>query len=77
MQATITLGVYTLSFALPLVRKYRGYLLPFNIIFSYLWLTCFIFSTLAWVGGRCTVNGPTNEKCALKKTVIAFDFVAL
>ncbi len=62
---------------LPFVGKYRGHLLPFNLVMSYLWLTSFIFSTQDWAGGRCAYNGPSTGKCGLKKTVIAFNFLAL
>lgn len=76
-QATITLAVSIVAMVLPFIHRYKGYLLPFNLIMSYLWLTSFIFSTQDWAGGRCPLNGPGSGDCGLKKTVIAFNFLAL
>ncbi|GJN86933.1 hypothetical protein PLIIFM63780_010515 [Purpureocillium lilacinum] len=75
--ATITLAVSIVAMVLPFIHRYKGYLLPFNLIVSYLWLTSFIFSTQDWAGGRCPLNGPGSGDCGLKKTVIAFNFLAL
>jgi hypothetical protein len=62
---------------LPLVNAYGGQLWLANHILSYLWLTSFIFSAQDWAGGRCTTHAPTFGKCGLKKTVVAFNFLAL
>ncbi|UNI15380.1 hypothetical protein JDV02_001917 [Purpureocillium takamizusanense] len=74
--ATITLALSIVAMALPFIHGYKGYLLPVNLIMSYLWMTSFIFSAQDWAGGRCPFNGPL-AKCGLKKTVIAFNFLAL
>ena len=76
-QATITLAVSVVALALPLLGRYKGQLLPFNLVMSYLWLVSFVFSTQDWAGGRCPMNGPTSGECGLKKTVISFNFLAL
>lgn len=62
---------------LPVFGDYRGQLLPFNFVMSYLWLTSFIFATQDWTGGRCGLHGPATSGCALKETIVAFDFLAL
>ncbi|KAK2606231.1 hypothetical protein QQS21_003402 [Conoideocrella luteorostrata] len=74
--AVITFAAWTLGMFLPLTKKYGGHLLPLNLIFSYLWLTSFIFSTQDWSGGRRTAGGPVYGRCGLKKTVAAFNFFA-
>lgn len=62
---------------LPLVDRYGGHLWPINLALSYLWLTSFIFSAQDWARGRCTDYSDGFGKCGLKKTVIAFNFLAL
>jgi hypothetical protein len=76
-QATITLGLWTFGMLLPIFNRYGGHLWPANLVFSYLWLTSFIFSAQDWTGGRCNIIGPTFGECGLKKTVVAFNFLAL
>ncbi|KAL7944975.1 hypothetical protein V8C42DRAFT_324226 [Trichoderma barbatum] len=61
---------------LPLVNAYGGHLWLADHILTYLWLTSFIFSAQDWTGGRCRSIGPTSDKCGLKKTVVAFNFLA-
>jgi len=74
--ATITLALWTFGMVLPFIRSYGGHLWPVNLILSYLWLTSVIFSAQDWTGGRCRITGPGFSKCGLKKTVVAFNFLA-
>ncbi|KAG6038683.1 hypothetical protein E4U41_003894 [Claviceps citrina] len=74
--AVITLVLWTVGMILPLIGRYRGYLWPANLIFSYLWLTAFIFSTQDWAGGRCRYVGPVFTNCGKKRTVMVFTFLA-
>lgn len=61
---------------LPLIDRYGGHLWPVNLLLSYLWLTSFIFSAQDWARGRCSSYSDGFGKCGLKKTVIAFNFIA-
>ncbi|VUC21234.1 unnamed protein product [Clonostachys rosea] len=75
--AVITLILYAISSILPFISRYRGHFMPVNLILSYLWLTSFIFSTQDWAGGRCSKFSTVAGHCGLKKTMIAFNFLAL
>uniref|UniRef100_A0A8H7MYZ1 MARVEL domain-containing protein n=1 Tax=Bionectria ochroleuca TaxID=29856 RepID=A0A8H7MYZ1_BIOOC len=75
--AVITLILYAISSILPFIKRYRGHFMPVNLILSYLWLTSFIFASQDWAGGRCVRNSTVAGRCSLKKTIIAFDFLAL
>ncbi|OAA39725.1 MARVEL-like domain protein [Metarhizium rileyi] len=74
--ATITLALWTFGMVLPFVRAYGGHLWPVNLILSYLWLTSLVFSAQDWTGGRCRVIGPGFDRCGLKRTAVAFNFLA-
>ncbi|KAG5998406.1 hypothetical protein E4U54_002192 [Claviceps lovelessii] len=74
--AVITLALWTVGMFLPLISRYRGHLWPANLIFSYLWLTSFIFSTQDWAGGRCSFVGPVFGRCGQKRAVMVFNFLA-
>jgi hypothetical protein len=63
---------------LPLIKSYKGYLAPLAWIFSYLWLTAFIFAAQDYNFNNCAFNSPFGiGRCALKKTLEAFAFLAL
>ncbi|KAM4056577.1 membrane-associating domain-containing protein [Hirsutella rhossiliensis] len=75
--ATITLAFYLAATALPLIKSYRGYLLPLNLIFSYLWLTSFIFTAQDWSRGKCLTAEPReHSQCRKRHAVEAFTFIA-
>lgn len=71
--------LYTPALFLPFVKSYKGYLAPFALVFSYLWLIAFVFAVQDynynwgpwWTGPR--VLG----KNGLKRTLEAFAFLAL
>ncbi|KJZ71517.1 hypothetical protein HIM_09105 [Hirsutella minnesotensis 3608] len=75
--AVITLLFWMFGTFLPLVDRYGGYLMPANLIMSYLWLTSFIFSAQDWSGNRCWYTGPRSGNCGRKHTIEAFNFIAL
>jgi hypothetical protein len=78
LQAAIDTILYLPALALPAVKKYKGYLAPLAWILSYLWLTAFIFAAQDYeYNGGCAANSPTGvNKCALKRTLEAFAFIA-
>ena len=71
--------LYLPAMLLPLMGKYKGYGAPLAWIFSYLWLTAFIFAAQDYNFDNCEFNspGPFVNKCSLKKTLEAFAFLAL
>ncbi|KAF1832610.1 hypothetical protein BDW02DRAFT_421349 [Decorospora gaudefroyi] len=75
--AAIDLLFFLPALVVPALKSYKGYLAPLDWIFSYLWLTAFIFAAQDYSGGRCHRNSPFYvDKCALKKTLEAFAFLA-
>ncbi|KAF1851388.1 uncharacterized protein K460DRAFT_33951 [Cucurbitaria berberidis CBS 394.84] len=75
--AALDVILYLPALALPVVKTYKGYLAPLAWIFSYLWLTAFIFAAQDYAGDRCLFFSPAFvDKCALKKTLAAFAFIA-
>jgi hypothetical protein len=78
VQAAIDAFLYLPALFLPAVKSYKGYLAPVAWVFSYLWLTAFIFAAQDYNYGNCVANSPSFvNKCALKKTLEAFAFLAL
>ena len=76
-QAVITLVIYIFAMFVPIMKTYRGYFAPVNFIFSYLWLASFIFSSQDWSGRLCSQTPLGTGRCAQKRTVEAFNFIAL
>ncbi|KAL7922551.1 hypothetical protein ACQKWADRAFT_292763 [Trichoderma austrokoningii] len=72
----ITLGFWLVASVLPLIGRYRGYLAPLNLVFSYLWLTSFIFSSQDWSSGKCGFGKPGQGHCSRKHAIDAFNFLA-
>jgi len=70
--------IYLPALVLPAVKSYKGYLAPLVWLFSYLWLTAFIFAAQDYEYGNCAFNSPGSfvNKCSLKKTLEAFAFIA-
>jgi hypothetical protein len=77
-QASIdTLLTFT-AVGLVLVKSYKGYLFPLHLIFSYLWLTAFIFAAQDYEYNQCRFHSPVwLGGCSLKRTLQAFAFIAL
>ncbi|KAM0450820.1 hypothetical protein ACHAO4_006210 [Trichoderma viride] len=74
--AVLTLGFWLIGSVLPLIGRYRGYLAPLNLVFSYLWLTSFIFSSQDWSSGKCGFGKPGQGHCSRKHAIDAFNFLA-
>jgi hypothetical protein len=76
--AAIDAFLYLPALVLPLIKSYKGYLAPLAWVFSYLWLTAFIFAAQDYNFDNCALNspGPFVNKCSLKKTLEAFTFIA-
>jgi len=75
--AAIDTLIYLPALVLPATKWYKGYLAPVAWIFSYLWLTAFIFAAQDYNFHNCVANSPSFvNKCALKKTLEAFTFIA-
>ncbi|KAK0628773.1 hypothetical protein B0T17DRAFT_166612 [Bombardia bombarda] len=74
--AVLTLFIYLFAMFLPALKSYRGYLLPLNLVLSYLWLTSLIFSSQDYSGRRCYYHSPAYvNRCGLKHTVQAFNII--
>ncbi|KAF2193126.1 hypothetical protein K469DRAFT_619719 [Zopfia rhizophila CBS 207.26] len=75
--AAVDTLVYLPALFFPAVKSYKGYLCPLAWIFSYLWITAFIFAAQDYNWHNCRVNSPWNvNKCGLKKTLESFAFLA-
>ncbi|KAL2173289.1 uncharacterized protein P884DRAFT_169296, partial [Thermothelomyces heterothallicus CBS 202.75] len=75
--AVITLFFYLFAVVLPALKSYRGYMLPLNLLLTYLWLTSLIFSSQDYSGGRCRWNAGIGRiaHCGLKHAVQAFHII--
>lgn len=75
--AIVTLLAYPVALLLSRSDARRGYLHPFNLIFSYLWLAAFVVGTDSYADHYCLrlFAGPFG-RCAYKHTVMAFSFIA-
>jgi len=76
--AAIDVFVYLPALFLPLIGAYKGYLAPAAWLFSYLWLTAFIFAAQDYNFNAygCPHSPSGVNKCGLKKTLEAFAFLA-
>jgi hypothetical protein len=76
--AAIDTLIYLPALVLPAMKAYKGYLAPVAWVFSYLWLTAYIFSAQDYNFGRCAYRspGPFVNKCNMKQTIQAFAFIA-
>ncbi|KAJ4988141.1 hypothetical protein SVAN01_06393 [Stagonosporopsis vannaccii] len=76
--AAVDIFFYLPAIVLPLISRYKGYLAPLAWVFSYLWLTAFIFAAQDYgYNGGCAVNSPRFAgRCSLKRTIEAFAFIA-
>ena len=76
--AVVTLFLYLFTTVLPAIKSYGGYLLPLDLVLSYLWLTSLIFAAQDYAGDRCRWNSPPQTThCGLKHTVLAFFVIGL
>ncbi|TFA98667.1 hypothetical protein CCMA1212_009524 [Trichoderma ghanense] len=74
--AVISMVVYLIGMIAPWLPKYGGHLAPLHLIFSYLWLTSFIFAAQRWSHHRCRFSIPAPGQCGKKHAVEAFVWLA-
>ncbi|KAL7943843.1 hypothetical protein V8C42DRAFT_359016 [Trichoderma barbatum] len=74
--AVITMVVYLVGMIAPCLPKYGGHLAPLHLIFSYLWITAFIFAAQSWSHNRCRNSFPRSGLCGRKHAIEAFTFIA-
>lgn len=73
--AVISMVVYLVGAIAPCLPKYGGLLAPLHLIFSYLWLTAFIFASLSWSHNRCRNSFPAPGNCSKKHAIQAWLFI--
>jgi len=75
--ACIATALYLVALVLPFIKSYRGYMWPIDLIFSYLWLTAFVFEAEDYNRRSCSRNAPPEHHgCRLKYALEAFTFLA-
>ncbi|OAL43931.1 hypothetical protein IQ07DRAFT_592729 [Pyrenochaeta sp. DS3sAY3a] len=74
--SALVLGFWLPSFVLPVLSSYKFYYAPLNFVFSYLWLTAFVFSAQDYNESDCKLNAPFGGSCSLKLANEAFIFLA-
>ncbi|OJD12078.1 hypothetical protein AJ78_07275 [Emergomyces pasteurianus Ep9510] len=77
----IVISVLSVAFFLPgllsaFIPVIGRFAFPIDMIFSYLWLTSFIFTAQDYNQGICRFNAPPGGKCSLKHALEAFTFLA-
>ena len=75
--AAVDILLYTPALILPAIKSYKGYLAPFALVFSYLWLIAFVFAAQDYNYGGVFWAQRVVGKTALKRTLEAFAFLAL
>jgi len=75
------IAVLSVAFFLPgllsaFVKKLGQFALFVDVVFSYLWLTAFIFTAQDYNSGNCALIAPPGGGCDLKKTSESFAFLA-
>lgn len=74
--AVISVGFFLPGLVAPFIPRLAIFSFPVDIIFSYLWLTSFIFTSQDYSTGNCPLDAPPGGKCSLKRAVQAFTFLA-
>ncbi|KAF2405096.1 hypothetical protein EJ06DRAFT_525652 [Trichodelitschia bisporula] len=75
--AVLNVAFFLPMLVLPARSSYGGHFLPLNFIFSYLWLTAFIFTAQDYSGKQCHRVSPDDVyACGRKTTIEAFSFLA-
>ncbi|KAF2000614.1 hypothetical protein P154DRAFT_522502 [Amniculicola lignicola CBS 123094] len=75
--SALVLGFWLPSFVVPFLDAYKFFYAPLNFIFSYLWLTAFIFAAQDYNISECEYTAPFGGKCAYKLTGESFMFIGL
>ena len=78
-KAVVTLFFYLFAMVFPAIKRYLGYMLPLNLVLSYLWITSLIFTSQDYSGRRCgsAYYYTRASHCNLKHTVQAFEIIGL
>ncbi|KAJ5288433.1 hypothetical protein N7508_011208 [Penicillium antarcticum] len=75
--STISVAFFLPGFVSPFMPNLLSkYVLGVDVVFSYLWLTAFIFAAQDYNWRNCAVNAPVGAKCAIKKANESFIFLA-
>ncbi|EEP77941.1 predicted protein [Uncinocarpus reesii 1704] len=75
--AVISVVFFLPGLVSPFVATVGWLAFPIDLIFSYLWLTSFIFASQDYsAGAACWANSPPGIGCALKHASQAFIFIA-
>jgi len=74
--AAINAWAYGVGLFFPFIKIYKGYSVPVHLVFSYLWLTSFIFTAQDYNWHSCSANAPFGGKCSKKHALEAFTFLA-
>ncbi|KXG48537.1 uncharacterized protein PGRI_024070 [Penicillium griseofulvum] len=75
--STISVVFFLPAFISPfLPSSLSRFVLAIDVVFSYLWLTAFIFSAQDYSGSRCYYANPAGIGCKRKRANEAFIFVA-
>ncbi|OOQ87415.1 hypothetical protein PEBR_17387 [Penicillium brasilianum] len=74
--AVVSVVVFLPAFASPfLSTPFKDFVLFIDVIFSYLWLTAFIFSAVDYNKNNCHLNAPPGVACSKKWALEAFIFL--
>lgn len=73
----MTFFFYLSGILFPILQKYSGYLVPFNIFWWVLWVVSFIFSVKDWGGNKCEDDQYGHSRCAIRHTIVAFDLLTM
>jgi len=75
--AALSTAFYIPGLFLAFHSAFTWHLLPLDAVFSYLWLTAFIFTAQDYNWRQCSTRAPAGASdCALKFTSEAFSFLA-
>jgi len=68
--AALNVWAYSFGQILPLIKSYKGYMVPMHVAFAILWLTSFILAVLDYHEQKCL------EQCSKKKALQAFAWLS-
>ncbi|PLB44902.1 hypothetical protein P170DRAFT_367107 [Aspergillus steynii IBT 23096] len=75
--STLSVVFFLPAFVSPFMPTALGkFVLLIDVVFSYLWLTSFIFAAQDYNESNCYWNSPARESCSKKKANEAFIFLA-
>ncbi|KAF2011895.1 hypothetical protein BU24DRAFT_412446 [Aaosphaeria arxii CBS 175.79] len=78
--SSVTAAFWIPSLFLPFLANaaaYKKFYIPLNGVFSYLWLTAFVFAAQDYNKGSCWANAPSVGHCSLKLASESFIFLAM